>query len=761
MYEPGKNMSDRTSFVSVQNALRRATVLAALFGFLAPAAHGATWYQAGVVETRGLSGAYFTTALQVTNLGHQPASVRFALIPLAGTNAAPIRTLTIAPGESRRIENALKALFGLTQGVGTIAVTTTEPIQVSATTANVADSRGTYGLALPAIREGELLGAGETGHGFFQTQSADPTRGYRSNINVTLLEPGTGVELRVFDAEGALLGSTTLSGGPVTIQVSTGALIGAGTDLPVGRTEMTVTAGKALGFVVVNDNVTSDAIAFPFERVVAGATDVVLSGVAKTPGANGTNWSSDVRIFNPGPSAETVTLDALGFAQATSPLTRSVPAGGVVAIARVLDAFGLPDGVAGALRVRAAGPVFAGGRTMNADPSGNVPGTFSAQITPVRTWVQAGRTAYLAGAFNYLGVTAGFRTNVAILGGPAGATGVLVLRDSFGAVVTEAAFSRGPWEWGQVNSSAWFGGITIPDNARIDFAVGSGSASAYQSVVDNGTGDGVVAYAQLAPAMAPPTLTLSGPDSACADSAVTVSWEASDPDATVSIEGYGSGLPASGSVQVPVGLGTVTLRGRATNAAGPGPEASKSIASVARATAILSVAPRSVPFGRDVTVEWDVSESISLQTLVDSLEGRLDITETTLRTTTILRPRAGTHELTYEATTACGIVRATASYVVRSNCEPVVIQGFTSPLAPIAYGTDFTLSFTLAGDVTSWSLKSSLGNTILPFKGTTGGSLTATYRALNEAGLDTVTLTAEGPCGTASKSITITVESAP
>jgi PKD repeat protein len=146
---------------------------------------------------------------------------------------------------------------------------------------------------------------------------------------------------------------------------------------------------------------------------------------------------------------------------------------------------------------------------------------------------------------------------------------------------------------------------------------------------------------------------------------------------------------------------------------------------------------------------------------VDSLEGRIDILEPTLRTTTIVRPRVGTHELTYEATTACGIVTATDSYVVSSNCVPVTIQGFTSPFFPITYGTDYTLSFTLAGDVTGWSLKSSLGNVILPFKGTTGGSLTATYRAFNEAGLDTVTLTAEGPCGTTSKSITITVEHAP
>jgi hypothetical protein len=307
-----------------------------------------------------------------------------------------------------------------------------------------------------------------------------------------------------------------------------------------------------------------------------------------------------------------------------------------------------------------------------------------------------------------------------------------------------------------VNSSAWFGGITIPDNARIDFVVGSGSASAYQSVVDNGTGDGVVAYAQLAPAMEPPTLTLSAPDSACADSTVTVSWEASDPDATVSIEGYGSGLPASGSVQVPVGSDTVTIRGRATNAAGPGPEVSRSITSSVRATATL-LAPRSISFGRDAVIEWEVSGAFSIQTLFDSLEGHIDILEPTLRTTTILRPRVGTHQLTYEATTACGIARATASYVVKSDCVPVAIAGFAPPPDILAFGEERTLTFTLKGDVTKWSLSSSLGNLFLPKTGSTGGSLSTVYRASTQSGLDSVTLTAQGPCGTATQTISILV----
>ena len=757
MDEFGENMSDRSSFASARSAFHRAAVLLAVSGVLAPAAHASTWYQPGVVETRGLGGASFTTALQITNLGHDPASVTVSLIPLSGTSGAPNRTLTIASGESRRVENALKSLFGLTQGGGTLAVTTTEPIQVSATTANVADSRGTYGLSLAAIRDTAVLRAGDTGHGFYQAQSSDPNRGYRSNVNVTLLEPGSGVELRVFDAQGAPLGSKVLSGGPVTMQISTAELIGAGTDLPVGRTELEVTSGSAIGFVVVNDNVTSDAIAFPFERVVPGPTDVVLSGVAKTPGVNGTNWSSDVRIFNPGGAEVSVTLEAVGFAQTPSPLTRTVPAGGVIALARVLDAFGLPDGVAGALRVRAEGPVFAGGRTMNADPTGNVPGTFSAQISPIRAWVMAGRTAHLAGAFNYLGVTAGFRTNVTVLGGPAGAEGVLVLRDRLGSVVTEAPFTRGPYQWGQLNASAWFGGITIPDNARIDFIVASGSASAYQSIVDNGTGDGVVSTAELAPVMDPPLLTLTGPDRTCANSTVTIAWAANDPDATVSIEGYGTALPASGSFQVSVGLGPVTVRGHATNAAGPGPEATRTVAADTLTTAILR-APKTVKYGSNAVVEWDVSGPFSLQTLVDSLEGRIDILEPELRTTTIIRPRVGVHDLTYEATTACGVTTATASYVVGSNCVPIAISGFLPPPGPILYGTEFTIVFTLTGDVTSWSVTSAtLRNVLRPLGGNTGGSLSTTYRATNEAGVDTVILTVNGPCGTVTKSISITV----
>ena len=51
---------------------------------------------------------------------------------------------------------------------------------------------------------------------------------------------------------------------------------------------------------VVNDNVTSDAIALQSERVPAGASDRLVSGAAYSPGHLGSFWVTDLRLYNPG-----------------------------------------------------------------------------------------------------------------------------------------------------------------------------------------------------------------------------------------------------------------------------------------------------------------------------------------------------------------------------------------------------------------------------------------------------------------------------
>lgn len=460
-----------------------------------------TWLP-GAAEVTGLAGARFTTTLEVANPGSTAATVTIGLVPMEGASAPAPVARTLAAGESLRVREALKTLFGLAEAAGTITVTSDAPLVSSLTTQNVAAPEGAYGLGLLPVAQGDLLGAGETGHAIWVSQSADPATGYRSNLSVTLAEAGTVVEVRVLDAEGRVAGTATVTAGsPFVWQRPVRALAG-DADLPVARAEFEVKAGRATAYAVVNDNVTSDAIALQAERVVPGALDRLVSGAALSPGLLGAYWVTDLRLFNPGSAAVTATIRSVG-APSEASATVPVPAKGVVEVARVLERLGFPERTASALRVTASEPLLVAARTNNVDPTGVRKGTFSAQQF-VTAWpsglLSAGATGFFPGVDQTLNVP-GVRTNLTLVGGPEGAKGELVLRDAAGAEQARTPFSRGAGEWGQLSVADWFGAATaangalaaatIPENARIDVAVSTGALDAFVSRIDNGSGDAV------------------------------------------------------------------------------------------------------------------------------------------------------------------------------------------------------------------------------------------------------------------------------
>lgn len=105
--------------------------------------------------------------------------------------------------------------------------------------------------------------------------------------------------------------------------------------------------------------------------------------------------------------------------------------------------------------------------------------------------LKSSQIGILTGLQQTIGTT-GYRTNLAFLAGEVGATGNLILRDSSGNTLGTFGFSFLFGEWIQKNISDWFSGISIPDNARVDVQVSSGSLDGYASRIDNGTGVAVV-----------------------------------------------------------------------------------------------------------------------------------------------------------------------------------------------------------------------------------------------------------------------------
>ena len=466
----------------------------------------------GVASSAGAAGARFVSTVWAHNPSDSPATVQFGLVTASGV-ASGAFSIPLSPRETRRLADPVQTLFGLTQTAGTLTVRSDRPIALRGVTANVADPAGTYGLALTAFPETEALRPGETGLAPWLTHTAAVGTGFRTNVAVTLLEAGSEVRVSVVDDTGLVRAEEQLSGGPLFWQRSVGDL-SPDPEVPLGRLEVTVLKGSAFAYTAVVDNVTGDGILAMARRDDGTAPQTVLvDGVARSTGANGTSWRTGLRLANRSLVPVAVTIQPVGVAAASASAT--VPPRGLLEIPDLLGAMGAPDGSAGAARVTSSGLLTILASTRNADPSGR-PGTFAASQEGVAAsgLPGAGRVALFPGLSSDAGGT-GFRTNVALLGGEGGGSATLVLRSAGGTRLAETPVSVAPSAWVQKPIAEWFGGIPVPPDSTLELGVTAGTLDSYASVIDNGTGDPVVlrpiavASGPCPPSSVPPLLTAS------------------------------------------------------------------------------------------------------------------------------------------------------------------------------------------------------------------------------------------------------------
>ncbi len=443
----------------------------------------------GLASAAGAAGTRFVSTVWIVNPGDAAVAAELGLVTAAGPAAATPR-VAIGPRATVRLDDPVAALFGAAPGAGTLTVRAPSPLLVRGVTANVANPRGTFGLALTAARAGDALRAGETGVAAWLAHTAAAGAFFRTNVAVTLLEAGSEALVTILDDSGLVRGEARVAGdAPLFWQRSVGE-IAANPEIPLGRVEVKVLRGSAVAYAAVVDNVTGDGILAAATRVEnpSGPPFALLAdGVARTPGANGTLWRTALRLVNGGAAPVTATLESAGTSPASA--TRIVPPRGVLEVDDVLGALGLPEGSAGAVRVTSGARLAALAATRNVDPAGAA-GTFAAAqaLVPDGSLAGPGRALLFAG----LAETAGFRTNLAFLAGDGGARAALRLRAASGAVVAESTADVAPGAWVQRALPGWFGGAAIPEDAALEVAVTSGALDAYASVIDNGTGDPVL-----------------------------------------------------------------------------------------------------------------------------------------------------------------------------------------------------------------------------------------------------------------------------
>jgi len=155
--------------------------------------------------------------------------------------------------------------------------------------------------------------------------------------------------------------------------------------------------------------------------------------------------------------------------------------------------------------------------------------------------------------------------------------------------------------------------------------------------------------------------------SACSGEAVTVSWQASDPAASVTIDGIGAFLTSSGSRAVSIGSSTA-FSGRASTSCGLGDESVAVVSLTNAATASLS-GPFSLSLGSSGTISVAMSGASSW-TLTSSLGNSLSPSSgTTNRTVTYTANRTGIDSVTL-LTSGGGCGSVTKSITISVTSPP-------------------------------------------------------------------------------------------
>jgi hypothetical protein len=491
--------------VAVRIRLLRFELGIALLAVAWPVAGQTRWTIPGAILAFGLNGTHFVSDVTATNPGTTPANVTVTMLPAQGSTS---QAVSLAPGQTVVYRNVIGGLFGLSSAVGALTVDSTQPLLLRARTYNDAGP-GTYGVALPVVAEDRLLAAGEQADTFWISQDAAGDSGYRTNVAVAFPDGGGSAIVTVFDANGQQVGEHVFSVDSAGFQqVSVGSFAGA---VPLGRATVRVTKGRATAYAVVADNVTGDSSLFTFGDLPAGRQDVVVNGVARVNGKNGTFFRTDARFYNPTNTDATVTVafHANGSTN-PSPIAKNfvVPAGKVAAMTDVLDALlGLPVGSTGALRFKSDWPVAVLCRTSNVDPSGVKPGTFGFQQVPVPL-LSFLTSADAGAAATGIRQNAAYRTNLGFAAGADGATCALTLETSAGGAVGTASVNLGPFGWTQGNVQDLFSSASIPDDATVIVRVIQGSADVYDSSTDNTSGDSVLTPIAALPANIPSSATI-------------------------------------------------------------------------------------------------------------------------------------------------------------------------------------------------------------------------------------------------------------
>ncbi len=328
-----------------------------------------------VSRVRGFNQTRWESEVVVSNPHEETLEVDLTLRGLG--EGHPVGHITLEGGDSVSLPDIVDQMFE-TEGTGSLWIEADRSVIATARVANQG-SDGTYGQMVRGLPLDHAIAHPMVGH--LYPLEEGPRQ--RTNIGLTNLADGVSmVVLRFFDGEGLELGTKDIRLDPGEHRLLTRALrLVTEADIEGARVEVMTSdeVSTVMAYASIVDNVSGDPT-FIEAAPHTYAWDVVLPGVAKNPGAAGTQWQSEIALVNRNPHTVLVTatyLERDGGGAVPPSIEIPVESAEVRVIHDPVATLFGRDG-SGAIVLNGANGIAASGRTFN---TGGPDGTFGQRVS--------------------------------------------------------------------------------------------------------------------------------------------------------------------------------------------------------------------------------------------------------------------------------------------------------------------------------------------------------------------------------------------
>jgi hypothetical protein len=289
-------------------------------------AQGLTWTVPGVANADGT-----VTRVAVTNKGRSAASVTFNFLPVDASVIVLPETRQVDAGQTLILDDALANLWSLNGQSGTLSIDGDQPLNIHGRRLTGDGSRS-LGTRLPLISETSVLQKGQSGFLLWAAQTGDDATGSRTNLLLTLLDPGTQVIAVLHDANGAKLGTQYVNGdaGAYILPVP----LFTDADVPQARFSVIVASGRAVAALETHDQASGDLAISEATSSQELTTGNLINDDVHTTASDSQTLVTDLRLANVGSGTLTFPLSSGGGTRVIT-----LPPGGMLEILDHLEVY--------------------------------------------------------------------------------------------------------------------------------------------------------------------------------------------------------------------------------------------------------------------------------------------------------------------------------------------------------------------------------------------------------------------------------------